>query len=156
MEELLAGARPVATVGTGLMAGIFLAFSTSVLPGLRGRPAAEAVAATQAMNRAILNPLFLLVFLGTPVALVVVAVVAVVIDDRPVLRVAATVVYVAGSLLVTAAVNVPLNNRLDRREPASLPADELAVTWSSFVRRWNRWNYLRCAAAVVTMVLVVS
>lgn len=154
MEELLAAARPVATVGTGLMAGIFLAFSTSVLPGLRGRPAAEAVAAMQAMNRAILNPLFLLVFLGTPVTLVV-AVAGVVSDDRPGLRVAAAVVYVVGSFLVTVFVNVPLNNRLDRLEPASLPADELAVTGSTFVQRWNAWNYLRCAASLTAMVLLI-
>lgn len=155
MEELLAAARPVATVGTGLMAGIFLAFSTSVLSGLRGRPAAEAVAAMQAMNQAILNPLFLLVFLGTPVTLVVVAVAGVVSDDRPGLRVAAAVVYVVGSFLVTVVVNVPLNSRLDRCKPASLPADELAVTWSTFVQRWNAWNYLRCAASLTAMVLLI-
>lgn len=146
---------PAAIVVTGLMSGIFLAFSTSVLPGLRARPAAEGVAAMQAMNRAILNPLFLLVFLGAPVTLVVVAVAAVVSGDRPGLRVAAAVVYVVGSFLVTVVVNVPLNNRLDLLEPSSLPLEELAATWSRFVRRWNGWNHLRCAASLVAMVLLI-
>jgi uncharacterized membrane protein len=52
-------------VGSGLMAGLFFAFSTSVMPGLRRLPPADGAAAMQQMNRTILNPLFGVVFGGT-------------------------------------------------------------------------------------------
>src|SRR5262249_16863870 len=67
MTVLLA-LRIVAALGCGLMAGVFFAFSTSVMRGLARLGPAEAIAAMQAMNRAILNPLFLACFFGSAVA----------------------------------------------------------------------------------------
>jgi uncharacterized membrane protein len=55
-----------AALGTGLMAGLFFAFSVSVMRALASRPAAEGIAAMQAISRAILNPVFLVVFFNVP------------------------------------------------------------------------------------------
>lgn len=120
----------VATVGSGLVAGVFVAFSVAVMPALRRRPAAEAVAVMQEVNRVIVKPVFLLLFLGTGVL----AVVAAVVDAR---AVAGAVLYVVGSLGLTFVANVPLNNALD--------ADGERV-WERYLSRWTGWNHVRSLA----------
>jgi uncharacterized membrane protein len=125
-------------VGAGLMGGVFVAFSVAVMPALRRRPAAEAVAVMQEVNRVIVSPLFLLVFLGTGV----VGVVAAALDVRAAPGVA---LYVVGALGVTMAVNVPLNNRLDA---------EGEQVWARYLARWTAWNHVRALAATGSAVLL--
>ena len=55
----------VTALGCGLIAGLFFAFSVAVMQALARLPAAGGIAAMQSINSAILNPLFLSVFLGT-------------------------------------------------------------------------------------------
>jgi uncharacterized membrane protein len=55
----------VAALGCGLMAGLFFAFSVAVMKVLARLPSAEVIAAMQAINVAIINPVFLTVFFGT-------------------------------------------------------------------------------------------
>jgi uncharacterized membrane protein len=131
MEQLVA-------VGAGLMGGVFVAFSVAVMPALRRRPSAEAVAVMQEINRVIVSPLFLLMFLGTAVA----GVVAAVLDVRAAPGVA---LYVVGALGVTMAVNVPLNNRLDA---------EGEQIWGRYLARWTAWNHVRAIAATGSAVLL--
>ena len=64
-----------AAVGCALVAGLLFAFSTSVMPALRQRPAAEGISVMQAINSNILNPLFGLVFGGTTVLCLVLAII---------------------------------------------------------------------------------
>ncbi len=61
-----------AALGCGLMAGLFFAFSVSVMRALARLPAAEGIVAMQAINVAILNPVFLMAFFGTAAACVLV------------------------------------------------------------------------------------
>ena len=79
--------------------GVLLAFALSVLPALSARPAAEAVAAMQAMNRVIVNPLFLALLFGGGVLACVAGVTAVVEpSDGGFAVLAAAVAYVVGVL----------------------------------------------------------
>jgi uncharacterized membrane protein len=55
----------ICAIGCGLIAGVFFAFSVSVMIALRRISAPCGIAAMQAINVAIINPLFLGVFLGT-------------------------------------------------------------------------------------------
>ena len=57
-----------AALGSGLMAGLFFVFSNSVMKALAALPPDKGIAAMQAINVAIVNPLFLAVFLGTAAA----------------------------------------------------------------------------------------
>src|SRR5438105_15298485 len=50
---------------TALIAGLFYAYSCSVNPGLGRLPDNEYLAAMQSINRAILNPVFFMSFMGT-------------------------------------------------------------------------------------------
>lgn len=58
----------IAAIGSGLLGGLYLAFSVAVMPALARRPPGESAALMQEVNRVILNPVFGLVFAGTALA----------------------------------------------------------------------------------------
>ncbi|MER5672866.1 DUF1772 domain-containing protein [Pseudonocardia alni] len=127
--------------GSGLLGGVYLAFSVAVLPALRRRPAAEAVAVMRGVNRVIVNPVFGTLFAGT--ALLAGAVtVAGALGGQP-LRIAGGVAVLAG-FAVTAAVNIPLNNALERDGD-----------WAAFAPRWGVANHLRGAFSALGVVLLL-
>lgn len=141
-------------VGCGLMAGLFLAFSTAVMPGLKRLSPADGAAAMQQMNRAILNPLFGVVFGGTAL-LCLLLLVGAPLSGRggSFWIMAGAALYLAGSIGLTMAVNVPLNNRLDAADPASTDGARL---WSDYLARWTAWNHVRavaCAAAAAALTI---
>ncbi|MCK2213417.1 DUF1772 domain-containing protein [Actinomadura sp. ATCC 31491] len=125
----------------GLLAGLFYAFSMSVVPGLNAVEPAQAEAAMRGVNRKILNPWLFVVFLGSPVA----ALVAGLLADGAAATwfLAAAGVSFAGSFLVTAALNVPMNNALEAG----------TISWQDYSRRWTAWNTVRAAASVVSLAL---
>ncbi|MFD0169018.1 DUF1772 domain-containing protein [Streptomyces decoyicus] len=104
----------VATLGAGLMAGLFAAFAYAVMPGLRRSADRTFVEAMQNINRAIVNGWFLGPFLLPIPLLVLATVLAWNGTGRVALPwiLAALVLYLAG-FFVTSGVNVPLNNALD-------------------------------------------
>src|SRR5687767_8238217 len=55
----------VAALGAGLIAGVFFAFSTFVMPALARLPAAQGIAAMQSINITVMNRWFLAAFMGT-------------------------------------------------------------------------------------------
>jgi len=66
-----------AALGSGVMAGVFYAFSTGIMLALGHLPAAQGIAAMQSINVAVINPLFLGAFLGTALLSLAAAVVAI-------------------------------------------------------------------------------
>ncbi len=52
-------------LGSALIGGVFFIFSNTIMKSLAQRPAPEGMAAMQAINRVIINPGFLGVFMGT-------------------------------------------------------------------------------------------
>jgi uncharacterized membrane protein len=52
-------------IGSALVAGIFFAFSTFVMQALGRIPAEQGITAMQSINITVINPLFMLAFLGT-------------------------------------------------------------------------------------------
>jgi uncharacterized membrane protein len=133
----------VAATGCGLVAGLLFVFSAGVLTALGRLPADDGAVAMRAVNAAVLNPLFLGVFVGTAVVCAVL-VVAVAVGGGPVTAAVAGVLYLVGVLGVTVAVNVPLNEALAAGR----------VGWADYRRRWGRWNHLRTTAATVALVLL--
>ncbi len=135
-------------LGSGLMAGLFFAFSVAVLPALASEPGPAGMAAMQRINVVIVRPVFLLVFLGT----VVVALAAVVVTllaggwpSRP-LVVAGTAGYLVASIGLTSGYHVPRNDRLAAADPAT---PEGAATWQTYVREWSRWNHVRALGCLL-------
>jgi uncharacterized membrane protein len=150
MERALFVLTVVASLGSGLIAGAFFVFSVAVMRALGERPANEGMAAMQSINIVIINPIFLAVFLGTGLASAVLAVLGVLRWDMhgSGYSLAGAVLYVVGSLIVTIAINVRMNNALAAADPSSADGQEL---WKYYLTNWTRWNHLRAAASLAAL-----
>ncbi|MGV9453377.1 anthrone oxygenase family protein [Streptomyces sp. NPDC003635] len=145
-------------LGTGLVAGVFCAFSTFVMKGLAALPPAQGVAAMQAINVAAVTPAFMIVFIGSAVLCAVLAVVTFVLwpDEGTVELLLGSALYLCGSFGVTMVANVPRNDALMKLEPGTA---EAAAYWTTYVREWTAWNHVRMvasAAAAVCYVLALT
>ncbi|MGW8972503.1 anthrone oxygenase family protein [Streptomyces platensis] len=142
MRALQTATLLVATLGAGLMAGLFAAFAYAVMPGLARSADRTFVQAMQHINRAILNGWFLVPFLLPIPLLVLATVLAWNGHGRVALPwvVAALVLYLAG-FLVTSGVNVPLNNALDKADTGDDSRAEAAR--AAFEGRWVTFNTVR-------------
>ena len=142
MEPVSTISLYAALVTTGLMAGIYLAFSIAVLPGIAGNHDNTFVTSMRVMNAAILNPVFGLVF-GGPLVFGVLAIATQLPDGEAISSTAAALSLYVATLVITGVVNVPLNNRLDSTEP---PEDARAL----FERTWVRWNVVRTVVCILS------
>jgi uncharacterized membrane protein len=137
-------------IGCGIIGGVFFAFSVSVMIALRSISAPCGIAAMQAINVAIINPLFLGVFLGTAIAsAMAVAASFVMHDSLRMFAVLGAVLYLVGSFFVTMRFNVPRNNLLANLNPAEPQA---ATVWREYVQSWTRWNHVRTVASLAAAV----
>ncbi|WP_338891786.1 DUF1772 domain-containing protein [Rhodococcus sovatensis] len=152
IERIATVATTVAAIGCGLTAGVMLAFSVAVMPALRVRPASDGGATMKQINVSIVSPTFLSVFLGSAVAAGIAATSALVSgSDTRVWVTAGALLYIGGCVLVTVAVNVPLNDALAAVDPGSTAGAEV---WSNYMTQWTRWNHARTAAAGAACVLL--
>lgn len=142
LDLLLLGAA----LGSGLIAGVFFAFSTFVMRALGSLPAAQGVAAMQSINIVVINPWFMGAFFGTAL-LCIAAAIATVIADHPATPwiIAGALIYIFGSIGVTIVFNVPRNEALGRRAPDTA---EAAALWKDYLVEWTAWNTVRTAASL--------
>ncbi|PSL00614.1 putative membrane protein [Murinocardiopsis flavida] len=156
LSGLAITAIAVALLLLGAMAGVFFAYSNSVVPGLDAADPRQAVPAMQSINRTILNPAFFTVFIGGPIAAAAAALLLLPLGHGAAAAAcgAGAVVYLLGAFAPTAAINVPLNNTIDA---AAAPEgrDEAARVWAAFSPRWTRWNTVRAVASAIALLCVV-
>lgn len=145
-----------ALIGTGLVSGLFYGWAVSVNPGLKRVPDTTYVTTMQNINRAIINPLFLIPFLGVPVVLAGATISQFRAGDarRGWYLASATVIYLFGVLGITVGGNVPLNNALDSFDLAAASEQALATRRQTYETPWVRWHNIRTAASVVSFSLV--
>ncbi|MCX4545863.1 DUF1772 domain-containing protein [Streptomyces sp. NBC_01565] len=141
----------VSTVLVGLMAGLFFAFDVSVMPGLAKADDRTYVTAMQNFNAAIDgNGLFGMAFVAALLAAVASAVVEYRKGRRGVaVWVAAAAVAYLIVLVITFAVNIPLNNELaDAGDPAKLT--DFAIV-DKFKGTWVTTNILRTVLSTAAL-----
>ncbi|MFN8193197.1 MAG: anthrone oxygenase family protein [Nocardioidaceae bacterium] len=129
-----------------LQAGTYYVFSCGVMPGLARGDDETFVRAMQGINTAIVNPAFLVTFLGAPLL----AVGAAVATPGPARTWAvAGAVLAVGTVLVTGAGNVPLNDALDAvgQVTGAAAADARAAFESS----WVRLNLVRSVTSAASV-----
>ena len=153
-DSFLSALTLVAALGCGLIAGVFFAFSAFVMAALARLPPAQGIAAMQSINIVVINPWFLTAFFGTAAACVGLAAAALLRWPAPgaAWLLAGGVLYPVGTILVTTACNVPLNNALAAADPAG--ADGAAL-WSRYLGRWTAWNHVRTAAALAAAAALI-
>ena len=140
---------------TGLVAGLFYAWSCSVVLGLARLKDREFVDVMQKTNRAILNPVFFVSFLGAPVLLPVSTYLSYGSSPRFALLLAATVVFLTGTFGVTVFGNVPMNEALDRFDLETANDEETAQARANFERRWNNLNTIRTISSTIALILTI-
>jgi uncharacterized membrane protein len=142
-----------AALGCAMMAGVFFAFSSFVMPALRRLPTTQGIAAMQSINVLAVTPVFMTALFGTAVACAGLAAWATISwgEEPSALVLAGGALYLVGTIGVTIACNVPLNNRLAKLHPQGA---EAAVRWDLFVRRWSAWNHVRTVAALAAAALL--
>jgi uncharacterized membrane protein len=140
-----------ATLTTGLMAGLYFAFSCAVMPGLGRSSDRTFVEAMQRINVAILNGWFSLAFGGA----LVLGGAAIALHRRGEARAAlpwiiAGVALYAVSLLITMGMNVPMNDRLaNAGDPDKV--HDLAAVRERFEATWVHWNVARTLACTASL-----
>ncbi|MCX4387280.1 DUF1772 domain-containing protein [Micromonospora peucetia] len=154
-ETIRTAALAGATLTSGLVAGLFFAFTCAVMPGLAATDDRTLVGTMQSINRKILNGWFLGAFLGALLLLAVTAA-AHLTRGGPVLlwTVAALACYLA-TLGVTIRLNVPLNDRLEAAGPVDRIAD-LADVRLWFEAAWVRWNLVRTLSSVAAFACLIA
>lgn len=145
----------IAALGSGLMAGLFFAYSNSVMPSLAQVPVPQGVLVMNTINTVIQNPLFLSIFMGTAL-LALFLVLAALLGwgvTRPSWVLIGAALYVIGNIVVTIVVNVPMNDALAATAPDSQVAAQL---WAVHLDRWVFWNHVRAFACTGALAAFIA
>ena len=143
------------SIGCGLAAGVFFAFSSFVMPALGRLPAPQGIAAMQSINRLAVTPVFMTQLFGTALACLALAVwvLASPGEASEGLVIAGSGAYLVGNIVVTMVGNVPLNDALDAVDPDSAEGEAL---WRQYLRRWTTLNHVRTVTAVLAAGLLIA
>ena len=138
----------VASLGSGMMAGLFFIFSNTIMSAFDRLPDGGAVPAMQRINEVILNPLFFALFFGTGLLSMVLLIFSVTHLAEPgaLLACIGAVVYLVGSIGVTMVCNVPLNHKI---AAVAAGARDLTAHWQAFRGPWTQWNHVRTVACLL-------
>lgn len=141
MNGLRVASLLAATITTGLVAGVFGIYGNAIMPGLAKTDDKTFVGAFQAMDRAIINPVFLGIgFLG---ALVFTAIAGLAqLKEKALPWIAVAFVLYLVTVIITMAVNVPMNDALKAAgDPNTI---DVAAARAAFDEsRWRAFNLVR-------------
>ena len=143
-----------AVILTGLSAGFFYAWSVSVIPGTQKVVDVTYLETMQSINRAILNPAFYLIFFGSMLFLSIGSIYEF-SDNKTTfwLMLAASILYLVGTVGVTAMGNVPLNDQLDVLDLVDLSSSNIQEFRNFYESNWNRLHLIRTVFAVASFFL---
>lgn len=158
---LFQAALILSTFLCSLVAGFLFAYAIVIMPGIRNLDDREFIRAFQVTDRVIQDnhPVFILVWLGSAVAILISAVLGFerLAGAEWFLLALATVAYLLGVQASTVAIHLPLNNRLQKLDLARMNDDEIRNARHDFEPRWNRSNVIRTviSACVSVMLMVI-
>lgn len=141
---------------TGLCAGLFYAWSVSVIPGTQKIDDLSYLKSMQSINREILNPAFFLVFFGSLIALVCSTYFTYSVNTKGfVFLLIATLTYLIGMIGVTGTGNVPLNNQLEALNLTELRTKDMAQFRQHYELRWNKLHTYRMLFSVLSFIMTL-
>lgn len=137
----------IALLGSGLIAGVFFAFSTFVMKALSRLSSAEGIAAMPSINVTVLNPWLLGVHLGTAVVCIILLVWSVIefgnIGSGYLMT--GSVFYFIGCFMATGVFNVLRNEVLAKLDAS---AETSQRVWRNYIDEWTFWNHVRAMASL--------
>ncbi|MEL6274538.1 MAG: DUF1772 domain-containing protein, partial [Bacteroidota bacterium] len=125
----------------------------SVIPGTRKVVDLNYLESMQSINRAILNPAFFLVFMGSPLVLAVSTFQQINSGSIFWFLLAATITYLFGTFGVTVLGNVPLNDALDTLPLEEVGEAKITAFRKSYEGKWNRLHLIRTVFSVLSFML---
>jgi uncharacterized membrane protein len=143
-----------AAIGCGLNAGVFFAFLTFVMPALARLKADRGISAMQSINITAINPLFMLVLLGTAVVCIFLMIMLLLKWHQlsAAYLLVGGLLYLVGVIGVTIAFNVPLNYALAIVDPNST---EGKILWAKYLTDWTFWNHVRTLTALAASAIFI-
>ncbi|WP_181172268.1 DUF1772 domain-containing protein [Mesorhizobium sp. B2-2-3] len=140
----------IAAIGSGVVGGVFFAFSNFVMPAMARLPAAGGIAAMNSINITVITPMFMTALFGTGLICLVLIAGAIISWQQPgsFWLLAGAVIYLVGNPIVTMVFNVPLNDALAAIDPASSNG---AAVWTTYLRDWVMWNHVRAITAITAL-----
>jgi uncharacterized membrane protein len=116
---------------------------------------AAGIATMNAINIAIVQSLFMPMFLATTAASAALAVTTLLRWGEPgaMAMVAGGALYVLGMFVVTVIFNVPLNDALAAADPES---HETASLWARYLTDWTLWNHVRTVSSTAACALFIA
>ncbi|MGW1997482.1 anthrone oxygenase family protein [Embleya sp. NPDC001921] len=146
MSPWRTGILVAATITSGLTAGLFVAFSYSVMPALRRSDDRTFIEVMQNVNEVILNPVFTSCFVGG-LAFAIAATATHWRTTDKALRawIVAGLAFYLAMLAITAGFHVPLNHDLAAAGAPDRITDPAAVR-DTFENEWVAANILRALA----------
>jgi uncharacterized membrane protein len=149
LQMLIVGLLWFSAIGCGLLAGLYFAFSAFIMTALGRIGQAAGIAAMNAINIAIVQSLFMPIFLATTAASAALVVIALLRWSEPgaMAMVAGGALYVLG---VTVIFNVPLNDAL------AAASHETASLWARYLTDWTLWNHVRTVSSTAACALFIA
>lgn len=143
-----------------LVAGFLFSYAIVVMPGIKNLNDREFIRTFQVTDRIIQNnhPIFMLVWIGSAIAIIVSALYGVgrLQGVDLFLLALATLAYVLGVQVPTIAIHLPLNNKLQTLDVDAMSETDIKVARNDFEPRWNTSNLIRTAiASCVSLVLII-
>ncbi|MEA1988447.1 MAG: anthrone oxygenase family protein [Pseudomonadota bacterium] len=151
MDGLIKVIIVASILGSGLITGLLFAFSNFVMRALADLPSDEGMFAMQRINEKIINPVFMMFFLGTPILCSVILFTSGqnINESGSFYLFIGALAYLIGPFGITMLFNVPLNNLLARTVVSD--ADKI---WPVYQKRWQMWNHIRTYIGVVSIVFM--
>ena len=139
---------------SAVIGGVFSAFSEFIMSALLRAEPAGGIEAMQQINRTVIKTQFVAGILLIPVLSIPLAIYSSgnVEGAARTALILAPIVYVPSVFLMTIFGNVPMNNKLERLDPAASGAE---AYWLYYGRVWTRLNHVRSIGSIATAVIYV-
>jgi uncharacterized membrane protein len=123
-----------------------------VMPALARLQPSQGITAMQSINITAINPLFMIALFGTALACLLLAVSVLFKwqQSSAVYLLVGSLLYLIGTIAVTIACNVPLNDAL---AIAKSDSAEGITLWAEYLADWTFWNHVRTIAAIMAAIL---
>lgn len=152
MRNVTIGVSFAGLLLSGAIFGFFYAWVCSTMWGLDAADPRVAMAAMQAMNASVRNAVFAPAFFGTGPVLLLAATLAYSSQSRQAATwlALAGLLYIFGGMILTMAVNVPMNGALG----ATVVPDDVEAAreiWAAYSGKWQLFNQLRTVVSGLTL-----
>ncbi|MFA7767944.1 DUF1772 domain-containing protein [Streptomyces sp. NRRL S-448] len=157
METARTATLVAATITAGLISGLFYAFTVAVMPGLARSSDRTTIETMQNINKAILNGWFILAYLGAPLLITTTLILHATDPDSrdTVPPLAAALVTYLATVIITARINIPLNNALEQAGPSEHHTEPtIHTTRTTYETPWNKANTWRTLLTTLTLALL--